>query len=132
MRFEYERDPKVMPWDILILLVLLAIISHKRTGHTKILYDGRMFFLLSSIEKILCERTQKELTENSHSTKLLVSLSVMSVVLRNPSPIFPPLPSLRPDLSFFFFAVRTLLKWISLLEGNCRAGRWNERPSCLD
>lgn len=44
----------------------------------------------------------------------------------------PPLPTLRPARSFFFFAVRTFAKWISMLEGNCSAGLWKERASCLD
>lgn len=71
-------------------------------------------------------------TENSHKTKLLVSLKLKSLVLCKPSPTLPPLPTFRPALSFFFFAVRTLLKCNSIFEGNCNAGRWKERASCFD
>lgn len=71
-------------------------------------------------------------TENSHSTKLLVSRKLRSPVLCRPSPTLPPLPILRPALSFFFFAVRTLLNRSSIFEGNCDAGLWNDRASCFD
>lgn len=71
-------------------------------------------------------------TENSHKTKLLVSRRLRSPVLCRPSPTLPPLPILRPALSFFFLAVRTLLKRSSIFEGNCDAGLWKERASCLD
>jgi hypothetical protein len=65
-------------------------------------------------------------------TKFEVSRRLRSLVFRRPSPILPPLPSFRPALSFFFFAVRTLLNRSSIFEGNCKAGRWNERASCFD
>ena len=71
-------------------------------------------------------------TENSQSTKLLVSLKLKSLVLRNPSPTLPPRPTFLPALSFFFLAVRTLLNRSSILEGNCRAGRWKDRASCFN
>ena len=71
-------------------------------------------------------------TEYSQMTKFEVSRRLRSLVFRSPSPILPPLPSFRPALSFFFFAVRTLLKRSSIFEGNCKAGRWNERASCFD
>ena len=71
-------------------------------------------------------------SENSHRIKLLVSRRLRSPVRCNPSPISPPFPTLRPALSFFFLAVRTLLKWISMFRGNWRAGRWKERASCFD
>jgi hypothetical protein len=72
------------------------------------------------------------LTEYSHNTKLLVSRKLRSPVRCRLSPTLPPLPSFLPDLSFFFFAVRTLLKQSSMLAGNCKAGRWKERASCFD
>lgn len=71
-------------------------------------------------------------SEYSQSTKFEVSRRLRSLVLCSPSPTFPPLPSFRPALSFFFFAVRTLPNRISILDGNWSAGRWNERASCLD
>ena len=56
--------------------------------------------------------------------------------LNHSSSVMPPMrrrhrPIVLPCLSFFFFAVRTLLKGNSTLEGNCNAGRWNDRASCL-
>ena len=71
-------------------------------------------------------------SEYSQSTKFEVSRRLRSLVLCRPSPTFPPFPSFRPALSFFFFAVRTLPNRISILDGNWSAGRWNERASCFD
>src|ERR1700722_2698729 len=79
-----------------------------------------------------CRDTPKTRTEYSHKTKLLVSRRLKSPLLRSPSPMLPPLPSFRPALSFFFLAVRTLLKCSSMLDGNCNAGRWNDLASCFD
>lgn len=71
-----------------------------------------------------------QLTEYSHKTKLLVSLSVMSCIPRKPSA-----PSLflilLPNLSFFFFE-RTFVNVMGMFCGNCSAGRWNERVSDFD
>jgi len=71
-------------------------------------------------------------SEYSQSTKFEVSRRLRSLVLCRLSPTFPPFPSFRPALSFFFFAVRTLPNRISILDGNWSAGRWNERASCFD
>jgi hypothetical protein len=120
-------------WHVVVLLVFLTIVVHQCATHAEVWHNWRMLFLKDFLlYPIPSGKRQRRLTEYSHRTKLLVSLRLKSVVRCNPSPILPPLPTLRPALSFFFFAVRTLLKRISMLVGNCKAGRWNERASCFE
>ena len=119
--------------NMLIFFLFFAIIIDKHTSHTKIWYNGRMFFLILRLSTLYCEEWKSmKRTEYSQRTKLDVSRRLRSLVLRNPSPTLPPLPSFRPALSFFFLAVRTLENRSSILDGNWRAGRWKERASCLD
>jgi len=116
---------------MVIFLVLLTVVVDQCATHAEVRDNRRMFFLVSRLTSrwlaIFLPRT-----EYSHKTKLLVSRRLKSPVFRRPSPILPPLPNFRPALSFFFLAVRTLLKRSSMLEGNWRAGRWNDRASCFD
>ena len=115
-----------------VFLVLLTIIVDKNASHPKIGDDGGMLFLNRPLIKCLRTESWKIHTEYSQITKFEVSRRLRSLVFRRPSPTLPPLPSFRPALSFFFFAVRTLLNRNSIFEGNCKAGRWNERASCFD
>lgn len=118
---------------MLIFLALLSIIVNEYTSHSKIRDDRRMLLLWQKhFERSMFNSCSRTLTENSHITKLLVSLRLRSPVTCRPSPTLPPLPILRPALSFFFFAVLTLLKWISIFDGNWSAGRWKDRASCFD
>lgn len=77
-----------------------------------------MFLLQSNFNSLVPSKEKHVLTEYSHSTKFEVSRKLRSLVLRSPSATFPPLPNLRPCLSFFFLAVRTLLNRNSTLMGN--------------
>ena len=134
LRFQHKGSTEIKLRHMVILLILLSIVIDQCTTHAEIGYDGGMLLLVMNKIKIpnsLYIRTEG-LAEYSHSTKLLVSFKLKSLVLCSPSPTLPPLPNFRPALSFFFFAVRTLLKRSSMFEGNCKAGRWKERASCLD
>ena len=115
---------------VVVFFVLFPIVIYKNTAHAKVRRDGWMLFLWRLSEQN--KRAISRHTEYSQSTKLDVSRKLRSLVLRRVSPTFPPLPIFRPDLSFFFLAVRTLEKWSSILEGNWRAGRWKDLASCLE
>ena len=115
-----------------VFFVLLTIVVNEDASHPKIGDDGGMLFLNMSLVNALRWKSRKIHTEYSQMTKFEVSRRLRSLVLRRPSPTLPPLPSFRPALSFFFFAVRTLLNRSSIFDGNCKAGRWNERASCFD
>jgi hypothetical protein len=139
LRTRYISESRIMTekaWSYLghmfVLLVLLAIVVYACTAHTEVWYYWRMLLLQSRPVNPGNEQRIGTRTEYSHNTKLLVSFRLRSLVLFNPSPTMPPLPSFLPALSFFFFAVRTLLKRSSILAGNCRAGRWKDRASCFD
>lgn len=127
----FQSSKKAYLGNVIVLFVLFSIIVDQNASHSKVGYD-RWVFLLNCIVSSWIKTRDVAHTEYSHSTKLLVSRKLKSPVPCSPSPTFPPFPSLRPALSFFFLAVRTFVKRSSILVGNWSAGRWKDRASCLD